>query len=43
LILGGLGFAVHVFWWFALAVLVIGLLGWVVGLGEGGGRRVWYR
>jgi hypothetical protein len=43
LILGGLGFAVHVFWWIALAVFVIWLLGWVVGQGEGGGRRVWYR
>jgi hypothetical protein len=43
LILGGLGFAVHVLWWIALAVFVIWLLGWVVGQGEGGGRRVWYR
>ncbi len=44
LILGGLGFAVHVLWWIALAVLVIWLVGFLVRVGEGGTRRSrWYR
>lgn len=43
LILGGLGFAVHVLWWIALVVLVIWLLGFVVRAGEGAGRGRWYR
>lgn len=44
LILGGLGFAVHVLWWIALAVLVIWLLGFLFRAAEGGsGRRRWYR
>jgi membrane protein YdbS with pleckstrin-like domain len=44
LILGGLGFAVHVLWWIALAVLVVWLLGFVIRAAEGtGGRRRWYR
>ena len=30
LILGGLGFAIHVLWWIALIVLVIWLIGFVV-------------
>lgn len=42
LILGGLGFAVHVLWWIALAVLVIWLLGFAFRSGTGGGTR-WYR
>lgn len=42
LILGGLGFAVHVLWWIALVVLVIWLIGFVVRVGEGTSRR-WYR
>lgn len=42
LILGGIGFAIHVLWWIALAVLVIWLIGFVVRVGEGGSRR-WYR
>jgi membrane protein YdbS with pleckstrin-like domain len=29
LILGGAGFAVHILWWIALAVLVLWLLGFV--------------
>ncbi len=41
LILGGVGFAVHVLWWIALAVLVIWLLGFLVRSGSGSGR--WYR
>jgi hypothetical protein len=43
LILGGLGFAVHVLWWIALVVLVIWLIGFVVRVGEGASRRRWYR
>jgi hypothetical protein len=41
-ILGGLGFAIHVLWWIALAVLVLWVLGWAIGAGEAGGRRRWY-
>jgi hypothetical protein len=41
LILGGLGFAVHVLWWIALVVLAVWLLGFLVRSAEGGGR--WYR
>ena len=43
LLLGGLGFAIHVLWWIALIVLVIWLLGFVVRMGEGGSRGRWYR
>lgn len=39
LILGGLGFAVHVLWWIAIVLLVIWLVGFL--LPTGGGR--WYR
>ncbi len=42
LLLGGLGFAVHVLWWVALVVLVIWALGFLLRSGTGGGRR-WYR
>jgi hypothetical protein len=45
LVLGGLGFALHVLWWIALLVLVFWLLGFVFrGSGVGTGRRGrWYR
>jgi hypothetical protein len=44
LILGGLGFAVHVLWWIALIVLVLWLLGFFfTGAARGGPRRRWYR
>ena len=45
LILGGLGFAVHVLWWIALIVLIIWIVGFFArGSGVGGGRRArWYR
>jgi hypothetical protein len=43
IILGGLGFAVHVLWWLALAVLVLWLLGFLFRAAEGGSRRRWYR
>jgi hypothetical protein len=45
LILGGLGFAIHVLWWLALAALVIFLLGFVLRVGETVARprrRRWY-
>lgn len=40
LILGGIGFAVHILWWIALAVLVVWLLGFVF---RGGHPARWYR
>jgi len=40
LVLGGLGFAVHVLWWIALIVLAIWLIGFFV-RGTEGAR--WYR
>jgi hypothetical protein len=44
IILGGLGFALHVLWWIALAVLVLWLLGFVFrGAGAAGSRGRWYR
>ena len=38
IILGGLGFAIHVLWWIALVVLVIWLLGFLIRGAEGAGR-----
>jgi hypothetical protein len=43
LILGGLGFAIHILWWIALVVLVIWLIGFAVRTGEGASRGRWYR
>ncbi len=43
LILGGLGFAIHILWWIALIVLVVWLLGFLVRMGEGTSRSRWYR
>ena len=45
LILGGLGFAIHVLWWLALAALVVWLLGFFLRVGETIAklfRRRWY-
>ena len=44
LILGGLGFAVHVLWWIALIVFIAWLVGFGIsgGASVGGGRRRWY-
>jgi hypothetical protein len=43
LLIGGLGFAVHVLWWVALAALVIWLLGFAFRAGgTAGPRRRWY-
>jgi len=41
LILGGLGFAVHVLWWVALIVLAIWLIGFFMRSADSGAR--WYR
>jgi hypothetical protein len=43
LLLGGLGFAIHILWWIALIVLVVWLVGFVARVGEGTSRRRWYR
>jgi hypothetical protein len=43
LILGGLGFVLHVLWWIALVVLAIWLIGFLVRVGEGSARSRWYR
>ncbi|MFI2200335.1 hydrophobic protein [Streptomyces sp. NPDC020192] len=43
LILFGVGFAVKMLWWIALAVLVVWLLGFLVRGAAGGGRARWYR
>jgi hypothetical protein len=45
LILGGLGFAIHVLWWVALVALIIFLLGFFLRVGETIARprrRRWY-
>ena len=45
LILGGLGFLIHVLWWLALAALVIWLVGFLLRAGErasGRRRHRWY-
>jgi hypothetical protein len=43
-ILGGLGFAVHLLWLIAAVVFVFWLVGFAVARGErAGGRRGWYR
>ena len=45
LILGGLGFAIHVLWWLALAALIIWALGFFLRVGETVGRprrRSWF-
>jgi hypothetical protein len=43
LLLGGLGFAIHILWWLALIVLFVWLLGFLIRVGEGAGRGRWYR
>lgn len=43
LLIGGLGFAIHVLWWIALAALILWLLGFFLRGGTGGGSRRWYR
>jgi hypothetical protein len=43
ILLGGLGFALHVLWWIALVVLVIWLVGFLFRTGRTGSRSRWYR
>jgi hypothetical protein len=44
LILGGLGFAVHVLWWIALIVLIVWIVGFLArGTSTTGTRARWYR
>ncbi|OLZ74308.1 hydrophobic protein [Streptomyces sp. IMTB 2501] len=44
LLLFGVGFAVKILWWIALAVFVVWLLGFLFrSAAVGGARRRWYR
>ena len=43
LILFGAGFAVHLLWIAAVVLLVLWLVGFAVGRGEGAGRHRFYR
>ncbi|GAA3489588.1 MULTISPECIES: hydrophobic protein [Streptomyces] len=43
LLLFGLGFVAKLFFWIAIAVLVLWLLGFVARSGSGGRRGRWYR
>ena len=43
IIFAGLGFALHVLWIVAAVLLVLWLIGFVVGRGEGSGRHKFYR
>jgi len=43
LLVFGLGFAIHVLWIVAAVLLVLWLIGFVVGRGEGAGSRHFYR
>jgi len=42
LLLGGLGFAAHIFWIVAAIVLVFWLVGFALGRGHAEGARGWY-
>ena len=44
LLLGGLGFAAHVFWFVAVVVFIAWLIGFGVARGAGAGSKArWYR
>lgn len=43
LVLGGLGFAVHLLWIVAVIVFVFWLIGFALARGETSGGRRWYR
>ncbi|MFD9124057.1 hydrophobic protein [Kitasatospora sp. NPDC059571] len=43
LLLFGAGFAVHLLWWIALAVLILWLVGFFARGASGSGRSRWYR
>ena len=42
LLLGGLGFAVHVLWIVLVVALVLWVIGFFIGGAEAAGRRRWY-
>lgn len=42
-LLFGIGFAVHLLWWLAIAAFVLWLVGFFFGRGEQAGRRRRYR
>lgn len=43
LLFAGLGFALHVLWIVAVVLLVLWLIGFVIGRGEGAGRHKFYK
>ena len=43
LIFAGLGFTLHVLWVVAVVLLVLWLVGFAIGRGEGAGRHRFYR
>jgi hypothetical protein len=43
LLLFGVGFAIHLVWWVAIAALVLWLIGFMVGRGESAGAHRFYR
>ena len=43
LLFGGLGFALHFLWWIAVICLILWVLGFAIGRGEGAGRHGFYR
>jgi energy-coupling factor transporter transmembrane protein EcfT len=43
LLFAGLGFALHVLWVVAVVLLVLWLIGFVVGRGEGAGNHKFYK
>jgi hypothetical protein len=42
-LVAGFGFAVHVLWFLAVVFLVLWLIGYALGRGEGAGRHHFYR
>lgn len=42
-VLFGIGFAIHLLWWIAVAALVLWLIGFFLGRGENAGRHGFYR
>ena len=43
ILVGAVGFAIHVLWFIAVVLLVLWLLGFLFRAGAGSGRRRWYR
>jgi hypothetical protein len=42
-LLAGLGFALHLLWWVAIAAFVLWIVGYAIGRGESAGRHHFYR